>query len=179
MNKNTKSKYKIKQRLVCRSCWQTLFNLKEDRTVVCPGCGKKIDARDRSGYYAEYKKKYPEMAQKRFVDMERWRAKNKNSYESKQRSQLKNRVFKLISNNNPKCANCGCDDIRFLEINHINGNGGKELRATGQTKFLYDIALGRRNTSDLNLLCRVCNALYYLKTKYGDIPMRVKWNSKK
>ncbi|MGI0022946.1 MAG: hypothetical protein ACRD9Q_08815, partial [Nitrososphaeraceae archaeon] len=27
-----------------------------------------------------------------------------------------------------KCAVCGCDDVRFLEVNHIKGGGRKEQR---------------------------------------------------
>jgi len=35
-----------------------------------------------------------------------------------------------------KCANCGCDNPRFLEVNHINGGGRKEqkTRGTGVTQ---------------------------------------------
>jgi len=32
---------------------------------------------------------------------------------------------------------------------------------------------GRRKTSDLNLLCKVCNALHYLELKYGKTKHRV------
>src|SRR3972149_5506528 len=32
-----------------------------------------------------------------------------------------------------KCAVCGCDDVRFLEVNHIKGGGGKEWK-TRSTK---------------------------------------------
>ena len=27
-----------------------------------------------------------------------------------------------------KCAMCGCDDTRFLEVNHIKGGGVKERK---------------------------------------------------
>lgn len=37
--------------------------------------------------------------------------------------------------------------------------------------------MGRRKIDDLNILCRVCNALHYLQLKYGNIPMRVLWKS--
>ena len=30
-----------------------------------------------------------------------------------------------------KCVECGCSDIRVLEIDHINGDGGKERKQKG------------------------------------------------
>lgn len=61
-----------------------------------------------------------------------------------------------------KCVYCGYDNIDALEMNHINGGGAKEQRKRGSyTKSLYlDIVAGRR--TDIELTCRVCNAVHYL-----------------
>jgi hypothetical protein len=32
-----------------------------------------------------------------------------------------------------------------------------------------------RDTADLELLCRPCNAIHYLESKYGPLPLRVVW----
>ena len=76
----------------------------------------------------------------------------------------------------PHCAVCGCDEIKFLEINHINGGGAKEYRA--RNRGLTDIVLaGTRHTEDLNVLCRVCNALDFLRRKHPDAVSRfeIRW----
>ena len=75
-----------------------------------------------------------------------------------------------------KCANCGCDDTRFLEINHIKGGGKKEQKKLGASQNLVSlIQQGKRGTDDLNLLCRPCNALDHLERVNGKTPFRVVW----
>ena len=69
-----------------------------------------------------------------------------------------------------KCVRCGCDDLRFLEINHKNGKDP----TGGGTSLYYDVAACRRKTDDLELLCRPCNHIHYLEMKFGEkIPLRV------
>jgi hypothetical protein len=73
-----------------------------------------------------------------------------------------------------RCIYCGCDNINALEFNHINGGGNKEARAVGggnQKEKCLDILAGRR--TDLELSCRVCNALHYL-VKLKGLPNRWK-----
>jgi len=81
-----------------------------------------------------------------------------------------------------KCAMCGCDDTRFLEINHIKGGGRKEqesLKKTDNnmsTNFVMLIHKGKRSTEDLNLLCRVCNSIDHLERVFGKTGLRVVWD---
>lgn len=71
------------------------------------------------------------------------------------------RVFELLGG--ARCK-CGCDELSFLEINHKNGGGSKDLRSIGN--HLYDLILkGERNPQDYEVLCRICNALDHLKRK--------------
>jgi len=77
-----------------------------------------------------------------------------------------------------KCANCGCDEPRFLEVNHINGGGRKKqkTRGTGVTQnSILLIQTGKRGIEDLNLLCKPCNALDHLERVFGKTPFRVVW----
>jgi hypothetical protein len=73
----------------------------------------------------------------------------------------------LRINSQLECVNCGCNDLRILEINHINGGGGKDYKKHKNKPELiyYAILRGERKTDDLNLLCRVCNALHYAELK--------------
>ena len=86
----------------------------------------------------------------------------RNSY---QREYLKkyHKKYKLlaIKKLGGKCVNCGCDDINALEFNHINGGGAEEFRTSHNNQaYYYDIVMGRR--TDIELTCRVCNALHCL-----------------
>ena len=78
-----------------------------------------------------------------------------------------------------KCANCGCDDTRFLEVNHIYGGGYKEHKTRGK-KVTHNLILlihtGKRGLEDLNLLCKVCNQLDHLERVYGPSGLRVVWD---
>jgi len=81
-----------------------------------------------------------------------------------------------------KCAMCGCDDTRFLEINHIEGGGAKEHKGLKKTdhnesqNLIMLIHKGKRGVEDLNLLCRVCNSIDHLERVYGKIGLRTVWN---
>ncbi len=76
------------------------------------------------------------------------------------------------------CVNCGCDDIRALELNHKNGGGNKEKRAIrlSGSRFYAAIAAGRRSTDDIDVRCRVCNALYDTVIRLGVKGHIVEWN---
>jgi len=84
-----------------------------------------------------------------------------------------------------KCANCGCDDTRFLEVNHIKGGGRKEQKSFKKkdhnvsTNFVMLILRGKRGVEDLNLLCRVCNSIDHLERVYGKTGLSVVWDKEK
>jgi hypothetical protein len=92
----------------------------------------------------------------------------------KLRQNTKNRRYQamtILSKGTPKCIYCECDYFPFLEINHINGGGSQERKSDlAKGSHLADnIVNGNRKTDDLEVCCRVCNALHYLKMK--DIEM--------
>jgi len=74
-----------------------------------------------------------------------------------------------------RCSNCGCDELPILEINHING-GGRAASKVRQNRQLYrDIVKGLVDTSEYNVLCRVCNALHYVREILGVEGHRITW----
>lgn len=79
--------------------------------------------------------------------------------------------------NDMKCVRCGCDDYRFLEINHKNGiktNEDRKMRNSSHI-FYRNIIKGERKTDDLELLCRPCNHIHYLESKFGKVNLKVIW----
>ena len=78
----------------------------------------------------------------------------------------------------PICVYCGCDDIRFLEINHKEGGGAKEVLVSG-SNFYWAIIKGRRPVDDLEITCGLDNKLHFYRLKYGDDANRflVSWKT--
>jgi len=169
-----RTKTELKKRLICRKCFRVFENKSMKTRTACPNCGSVKDARIRTEHTKIYSQKHPE----RMLALKKYNKEHRKERQKIANGRVKRVVFNILSNNNPKCENCGCNDTRLLEINHKNGGGGKELQGGKRTNvFMWDIYMGRRETSDLNLLCRVCNALHYLKIKFGKIPMQVLWKS--
>lgn len=167
-----RTKYPLKKRIVCRKCFTVFENTSTKHLAQCPNCGRMIDARIRTEYSKIYSKKYPERI-KKYKEYHKRHSKERGKIT---RDRVRRVNFNIISGNNPVCANCGCNDERLLEINHLKGGGNKELRRGKYfTVFNWDIYMGRRNTEDLNLLCRPCNALHYLELKYGKLPYKIIW----
>ncbi len=153
----------IRQVATCSAClfaWKP----KGDRTTEkCPSCGKRRDVRLRT-----YKPNVEAL--------KAWRAKNP-GYATKFSRRYREIALKVIGGGKIECVRCGCNDQRLIEINHKNGGGGKELKGKSH-KFYIDIARLRRKTDDLELLCRVCNAVHFLETKYGVLPFLVVWGAR-
>lgn len=67
------------------------------------------------------------------------------------RNQLRAAVLEKFGN---RCATCGFNDIRALQLDHINGGGGKENQLIGNVA-VYRKAL--RGDSGYQVLCANCN----------------------
>jgi len=69
--------------------------------------------------------------------------------------------------NIPLQCPCGCSDIDFLEIDHIDDNGADERKKLSSQAFHLAIRDGKRKTDDLTILCKVCNFAKYCALKCG------------
>jgi len=86
--------------------------------------------------------------------------KNCNNIDNRERKQEgKKKTISLYSDGKMCCSMCGCDDIRVLEIDHINGNGNKERYQAGYTYKWYS-EIKRNKRDDLRVLCRNCNWIH-------------------
>jgi len=78
-----------------------------------------------------------------------------------------------------ECSRCGCPEFQLLEINHMNGcdmdrlKNGKRL--SGEN-FWKKVVSGERGHQDLNILCKVCNIIYLVRTSTGFDRYNIKWN---
>jgi len=111
------------------------------------------------------------------LENKEWRKKYYQGYYAKIRLETLAKVDPAL-----KCAMCGCDDTRFLEVNHIKGGGVKEREGykDGGHKLSHNMILlifnGKRNLEDLNLLCRACNSIDHLERVHGTTGLRVVWD---
>ena len=53
-----------------------------------------------------------------------------------------------------KCKRCGFEDVRALQIDHVNGGGAKEIRRLGATSMYRRVF---RHPEEYQLLCANCN----------------------
>lgn len=67
----------------------------------------------------------------------------------------------------PRCCECGCDEYSILEINHIVGGGRDERRKISLTQIYRKIIRHPDPLTEYNVLCRVCNALHYVRDIKG------------
>ena len=75
-----------------------------------------------------------------------------------------------------RCVECGCDEYSVLEINHRDGGGRKDQIQRKNIRSLYrDIITGRVDRSKYNVLCRVCNAVHYVRDLLGVNGHVVEW----
>lgn len=150
----------IKAVVSCKGCLWTWRPTTGFGHEACPKCGKVKSVRQRT--HAPNLKAVNE-----------WR-RHRPGYATEKDREYRQRAVLLVGGGVVSCVRCGCDRPELLEINHINGGGGKELKRSGH-KFYRDIALLKRATDDLELLCRPCNSVHYLELKHGDLPFRVVW----
>lgn len=69
----------------------------------------------------------------------------------------RNETLRLLGN---KCAECGVDDKRVLQVDHVNHDGANERKCYSGAKY-YRIILGKiiSGSRDYQLLCANCNAI--------------------
>lgn len=82
---------------------------------------------------------------------------------------VKLKALRIISGvQNPKCS-CGCDNLKFLEVNHKKlFIGGRSQKSCG-LRLWMDIITGISTPADFEVTCKVCNWAHYLSLKFGAI----------
>lgn len=68
----------------------------------------------------------------------------------------KHRAYELLGG---KCCQCGFNDERALQIDHINGGGVKELKRYGNKTYYYSVVARSIQAGEhkYQLLCANCN----------------------
>ena len=64
---------------------------------------------------------------------------------------------KIVTMLGGACKCCGCDDAKWLEVDHIHNDGAKRRRSGADDGLYLKIARGEAETDRLQLLCANCN----------------------
>lgn len=77
---------------------------------------------------------------------------------SKYIQKVRSRIFIVL---NPVCVKCGFSDIRALQLDHINGNGRKDMKRLGGNalSYLYYSKHLDEAKQNLQVLCANCNVI--------------------
>jgi predicted nucleic acid-binding Zn ribbon protein len=125
------------------------YHLKYNKKVfkrVCKICGKPLLYGSKAQFCSEScRKQKMHQSEKKFRDAR------------------KMKVYELLGG--AKCVNCGCDNLKALEINHKKGGGCKFRNGAGGSSLVEGIYYHRLNPEDFEITCRVCNALHYMKLR--------------
>lgn len=106
--------------------------------------------------------------------VKKWRDKNPEKQKLARKRAYNNRKLKAINLvGDAYCNKCGCNELDFLEFNHIGGGGCKDWRDNDGAAMM-DRVLNGRPVDDLEILCRVCNALDHLERKNKEQSLRFK-----
>jgi hypothetical protein len=93
------------------------------------------------------------------------RRQTKNGINSKN---IRVNIIRLLGN---KCCVCGFEDIRALQIDHINGGGNREIKKMGQLKmywYIYELIGSEKENNEYQILCANCNWIKKSENKeYG------------
>ena len=86
-----------------------------------------------------------------------WAAKHRVSKAKYHRLYFRELRRQAVAKLGDKCKHCGITDLRLLQIDHVDGGGGKELKKIGVYGIYCKILKG--DTKGYQLLCANCNWL--------------------
>ena len=98
--------------------------------------------------------------EKRLKQAQEYQLKNRDRIRDYLREYSRKRRTKVIEFLGGKCKRCGFSDHRALQVDHVNGDGYKELRRTYETcmdPHTYAKAVMADTTGKYQLLCANCN----------------------
>lgn len=90
-------------------------------------------------------------------NQKRWYAKNvkvRKNYMQAYHQRIRNAIFEILGK---QCVNCGFDDIRALQIDHIEGGGHKEKSKITTHYFKFVLGEILKGSTKYQVLCANCN----------------------
>lgn len=116
-------------------------------------------------YYLKHKEKILKRRQERYrQDRERFLS-IQHKYYQKHKEQIRFKAiekrkkirFMILEKLGGKCSNCGIDDFRVLQIDHVNGGGVREIKNFGGRNQEFFNNILNDKSGKYQLLCANCN----------------------
>lgn len=108
---------------------------------------------ERIAYVTKWRKQNPEKCKKYQRRTYANRSKHYQEYMRQTRQKYRMEAFEILGG--ARCKRCGLDDLRVLQIDHVNGGGRGELsRIGGGNALVHQV---RREPSKYQVLCANCN----------------------
>src|SRR3990172_6227232 len=103
---------------------------KEKRRITQRRAGFIYRAKYKEELKLKAKRKYEKNKATVLLKVKKYYEKNLIGVKEYHKDYYANKRLEVLAKIDPalKCAMCGCDDVRFLEVNHIRGGGRKEQR---------------------------------------------------
>jgi len=146
----------------CRAGHTTQRRVKDRQCLECGKIRKRQFRKDNKESIRNYEKN-------RWINNKLARNTSRNKY----RHTLRLRIMEFLGG--AFCANCGCNVVDLLEVNHKNGGGRKTRKYLFSTTEWNKIIKGILKKEDYNVLCKVCNTLHYVTDIIGVQGHFVKW----
>lgn len=117
-------------------------------------------------YYQKYRRENKEkirLWRKKYYQTEKY----KSWARSWRKKYLRKLRIKVINQFGGKCVNCGFNDWRALQIDHINGGGRKDPEVLKKTYSYHKYLLKTKDINKYQLLCANCN--WIKKYQKGEV----------
>ena len=102
---------------------------------------------------------YKKNKQKRIKNAMEWNGLNETRIKENRKRYRRNKKIKVLNHYSKGLMMCSCcceTDIEFLCIDHINGGGGKHIKALGTTNF-YQWLINNNFPDGFQVMCYNCN----------------------
>lgn len=103
--------------------------------------------------HREYHKAYQKIYQKEVMKEYRW--------------QRRLMILQHYGGSPPRCACCGEQEPKFLEIDHINNDGYAHRKQIGKGRLMHEWLIKNNYPEGFQILCANCN---HAKGNYGECP---------
>jgi len=143
--------------------------------AICLSCNGKVNRKPLDGCneknhfrYFENKKKINNEYRKKRRKTDPYYATgfDKESWKKYQREKIRTIRSEVIEKLGGKCISCGYNDNRALQVDHVNGGGGKE-RKIYSWKY-WKMLKNLTDMQEYQLLCANCHAIKSYHEKYID-----------
>lgn len=141
----------------------------------CQNCGKPFRGFRRGVKFCSVRCANRACYRKHRIERARWQREYREQnpalmLERRRQSHYRLRLAAFEKIGGARCIRCGETDVRVLQVNHKNGGGAVEFRASSPSQLYRAIRDGSRSAEDLEVRCSNCNIIYEYEIGHRHLP---------